>query len=100
MIQEYKMIQYGNDTENDLFEQSVKEVRHLPQRPTDEELLLLYGLYKQATLGNNITVSPGFLDFKGKAKWNAWNAQRGKGKSKARTEYITLVRSFHDKYSK
>jgi diazepam-binding inhibitor (GABA receptor modulating acyl-CoA-binding protein) len=99
LVTKYKMIQYGDDTEITLFEQAAKDVHRLPQRPTNDELLFLYGLYKQATSGNINTSSPGLLDFKAKAKWNAWNAQRGKGTSRARTEYITLVRSFQDKYS-
>lgn len=30
----------------------MKKVRHLNQRPTDGELLQIYGLYKQATIGD------------------------------------------------
>lgn len=36
---------------------------------TDDELLQLYGLFKQASVGDNNTDKPGMLDFKGKAKW-------------------------------
>jgi diazepam-binding inhibitor (GABA receptor modulating acyl-CoA-binding protein) len=36
---------------------------------SDNELLEVYGLYKQATVGDNTTSKPGMLDFKGKAKW-------------------------------
>lgn len=41
---------------------------------TDEELLQIYGLYKQGSIGNVNTDRPGFLDLKGKAKWDAWKA--------------------------
>jgi hypothetical protein len=37
------------------FEKAATEVKSLPQRPTNDELLLLYGLYKQATVGDNNT---------------------------------------------
>ena len=37
---------------------------------SDEMKLQLYGMYKQATMGNNDCESPGFFDFVGKAKWN------------------------------
>ena len=42
----------------------------------DDEKLNIYGLYKQATMGDNTTAAPGFfsLDLKAKAKWNAWEA--------------------------
>ena len=36
---------------------------------TDDELLQIYGLYKQATVGDNNTDKPGMLDFKGKKKY-------------------------------
>ena len=44
---------------------------------TDEEKLKIYGLYKQATIGDVNTDRPGMFDLKGKAKWDAWNAQKG-----------------------
>ena len=36
---------------------------------TDEAKLTFYGLYKQATVGNNTTTRPNFFDRKGRAKW-------------------------------
>jgi diazepam-binding inhibitor (GABA receptor modulator, acyl-CoA-binding protein) len=43
----------------------------------DKDLLILYSLYKQGTVGDCNTEKPGFLDFKGKAKWEAWNERKG-----------------------
>jgi len=40
----------------------------------DAAKLRLYGLYKAATEGRCSTPKPGMLDFKGRAKWDAWNA--------------------------
>jgi diazepam-binding inhibitor (GABA receptor modulating acyl-CoA-binding protein) len=39
--------------------------------------LTLYGLFKQGVVGDNTTDKPGFLDFKGKAKWEAWTKNKG-----------------------
>ena len=39
---------------------------------TNDELKEIYGLYKQATVGDINTERPGMLDFKGKAKWDSW----------------------------
>lgn len=50
------MISYGNDKEI-----TDERIKTLTQTPDDEELLLLYGLYKQVTLGNNHTESSGML---------------------------------------
>ena len=44
----------------------------------DDEMLKLYGLYKQATVGDVNTDRPGMLDFAGKAKWDAWSGNKGK----------------------
>jgi acyl-CoA-binding protein len=66
---------------------------------TDDELLQIYSLFKQGTVGDNNTEKPGMLDFKGKAKWEAWNKLKGKSKEKAQTEYIELARTLLAKYN-
>ncbi|EJW86325.1 hypothetical protein WUBG_02764 [Wuchereria bancrofti] len=37
------------------FNEAVVKVKQLKYRPTDDELLELYGFYKQAVVGDNIT---------------------------------------------
>ena len=73
------------------FEQAVKDVMELPSRPDDPTLLKLYGLYKQATEGNIKGKRPGFSDFKGRAKYDAWARLRGKSPEWAMGEYVGLV---------
>jgi len=34
---------------------------------------------------------PGMLDFKGKAKWDAWNGKKSMGQETAKEQYITKV---------
>jgi len=34
---------------------------------------------------------PGFLDFKGKAKWEAWNSKKSTSSDEAKTKYIEIV---------
>ena len=43
-------------------------VKNLKKKPDQDELLSLYGWYKQATVGDNNNDEPGFLDFQGKKK--------------------------------
>ena len=81
------------------FEEAVKRSKDLPQRPSNEELLKLYALYKQATEGDNIEERPGGFDFKAIAKYDAWKELTGKGKEVASSEYIELVDSLHHKYA-
>jgi len=74
------------------FEVAAEKVKNLKQKPTDDELLELYGLYKQATVGDVDTARPGgMIDFKGKSKWDAWNTRKGMTKAAAEEEYIKLV---------
>lgn len=53
---------------------------------TNDELLQIYGLYKQGTTGDNTTAEPGFISTPTtKAKWNAWTAQKGKSQAQAQS---------------
>ena len=81
------------------FEEAVKKSKELPQRPSNEELLKLYALYKQATDGDNNEERPGGFDFKAIAKHNAWEEEKGKSKEDAMSEYISLVNNLHQKYA-
>jgi diazepam-binding inhibitor (GABA receptor modulating acyl-CoA-binding protein) len=50
---------------------------------TNDDLLALYGLYKQATVGDNKEAEPGYFSFEAKAKWGAWTKAKGKAKDQA-----------------
>lgn len=76
----------------ELFEQAVAESKNLSQKPDNETLLSLYSLYKQATEGDVAGEAPSNpFDFVAKAKYNAWNGQKGKTKEGAMQEYIDLL---------
>ncbi|KAL2711469.1 acyl-CoA-binding protein [Vespula squamosa] len=80
------------------FEAAETAVRTLTKRPTDEELLELYALYKQATIGDCDTPKPGMFDLKGKAKWEAWRSKKGNSKEVAKQAYIKYVGELMEKY--
>ncbi|XP_067370881.1 acyl-CoA-binding protein-like isoform X2 [Channa argus] len=61
-------------------------------------MLQVYGLFKQATVGDVNTACPGMFDFTGKAKWDAWEKLKGKSKEDAMNEYISLVEQLKQKY--
>jgi len=42
---------------------------------------------------------PGMFDMKGKAKWDAWSANKGKSQEAAKEEYVTLADSLKAKYA-
>tara|TARA_B100001093_G_scaffold508379_1_gene570452 strand:- start:38 stop:313 length:276 start_codon:yes stop_codon:yes gene_type:complete len=73
-------------------------VKKLDKKPTDDELLFIYGFYKQATIGDNNTSEPVFIDFKGKKKWNAWMNNKSMTKYNAEVNYITEVNKLITKY--
>ncbi|MPC45647.1 acyl-CoA-binding protein-like [Portunus trituberculatus] len=70
------------------FNEAAEKVKKLKTQPNDEELKELYGLYKQVTVGDINTDRPGMLDFKGKAKWDAWNSRKGMTKEAAMEAYV------------
>ena len=56
----------------------------------DDKKLEIYALFKQGSIGDNNTARPGMLDFKGKAKWDAWDAKKGLSREEAMQAYIDL----------
>ncbi|KAG0310064.1 hypothetical protein BGZ97_012819 [Linnemannia gamsii] len=102
------------------FEAAAIKIKEVTVSPSNDNLLLLYALYKQATVGDNNTSQPshgacavlqeyhhrhhyqqqhrsnnmnGTFDFKGKAKWGAWTEKKGLSKEDAEKQYIALVAS-------
>ncbi|CAF1159084.1 unnamed protein product [Rotaria magnacalcarata] len=73
------------------FDKAADEVKNLSKKPSDDQLLKLYGLFKQATVGDNTTDKPGMFDLKGKYKWEAWESNKGKAKEAAQSEYVAFV---------
>ena len=58
---------------------------------SNDVMLDLYALYKQATLGNVSGDRPGMLDLRGRAKYDAWTKRKGISKDAAMQAYIDLV---------
>ena len=75
------------------FDKAVAESKNLPEKPDNATLLKIYALYKQATAGDVDGKRPGFSDMVGRAKWDAWNAVKGKDADDAMQEYVDLIES-------
>ena len=73
------------------FQQASEDVQTLAERPDNETMLKLYSLYKQASEGDVSGDKPGFFDFIGVAKYEAWEKLRGLDPEDAKTSYIELV---------
>lgn len=75
-----------------LFEKAALAVKSLPEKPDNDTLLRLYALYKQGSAGDVSGDKPGFFDFVGLAKFEAWEKLKGLPEDDARQQYIDLVR--------
>ena len=79
------------------FERAQKRVWELKQCSNDEKLKI-YGLFKQAMVGDINTSEPGmFSGLKTRAKWEAWKGNEGLSQMVAKREYIKLVRNLFEK---
>jgi acyl-CoA-binding protein len=74
------------------FEQAVADSKSLSEKSSNDILLQLYSLYKQATEGDAPEEGPSnMFDFVAKAKHNAWAELKGKSSDAAMQAYIELV---------
>ncbi len=75
------------------FEQAVAESKQLPEKPSNDILLRIYSLYKQATQGDVSGEKPSGFDFVNLAKYNAWGSLKGKTSEESMQEYVDLINS-------
>ncbi|XP_026477902.1 putative acyl-CoA-binding protein isoform X1 [Ctenocephalides felis] len=78
---------------NEDFDKAVEDVKKLKTQPGNDDLLEIYALFKQASVGDCNTDKPGMLDFKGKAKWEAWKNKSGMDSNAAKEAYVKKVQS-------
>jgi acyl-CoA-binding protein len=83
----------------DDFSTAQARVKQLPRTPASDELLELYAYFKQATSGDAAGERPGMLDFKGRAKFDAWHARKGVSAESAMSSYVALVGKLVAKYA-
>ena len=83
----------------DDFQGAVSRSKQLTKRPSNEELLDLYALFKQATDGDASGDRPGGFDFKAIAKFDAWAGKKGMSREQAMEEYVSLVKNLETLYS-
>lgn len=77
----------------DQFKKSAQDAMSLPERPDNDTMLRLYGLYKQGSEGDVSGPKPGFFDFVGTAKYEAWEKLAGTQPEVAMKKYIDLVKT-------
>ena len=78
------------------FTKAAGQAQELPERPDNDTLLKLYALYKQGSEGDVSGEKPGFFDFVGVAKYEAWEKIKGMPREEAMQKYIDLIESLKD----
>lgn len=73
------------------FDEASKKVHTLKERPSNDILLNLYSLHKQASVGDVHGEKPGMFDFINAAKYNAWASKKGLSREDAMQQYVDLV---------
>lgn len=74
------------------FLKAAQDVMSLVDRPDNDTMLRLYGLYKQGSDGDVSGPKPGFFDFVGTAKYEAWEKLAGTKPEDAMKKYVDLVK--------
>lgn len=74
------------------FDKAAEDIKKLSERPDNDTLLKLYALYKQGSDGDVNGPKPGFFDFVGTAKYEAWGRLKGMQTDEAMQKYVDLVK--------
>ena len=77
----------------DQFQKAAQDVMNLSERPDNDTMLRLYALYKQGSEGDVSGPKPGFFDFVGTAKYEAWEKLAGMKSEDAMKKYVDLVKN-------
>ena len=73
------------------FDQSVQLIKTKTSHTSNEDLLILYGLYKQIMQGNCTTSQPWAVQVEHRARWDAWFSHSGMNRNEAMQKYIQKV---------
>lgn len=73
------------------FIEAAEAAQQLTERPSNDDMLQLYALYKQATEGDVSGKRPGALSLVNRAKYDAWADVAGTSSDDAKQSYADLV---------
>jgi len=73
------------------FGDAQRRARQLDQRPSNHDLLDMYGLFKQASEGDVTGKRPPIFDVKGRAMYDAWSRHKGLSPAAAKEKYVALI---------
>jgi acyl-CoA thioester hydrolase len=79
------------------YEAAKKRVLELPERPSNEKMLEIYSLAKQAEIGDINIEKPAMFDFVAAAKFNSWSKKKGIAKEDAMQQYVDFIEKLFQK---
>ena len=71
--------------------QRLRDNKQVMEQLSQDKQAQVYGLFKQASNGDNTAAEPSAVNALAKGKWDAWTAQKGKSKEDAEKEYCELI---------
>jgi len=74
-----------------LFDKAAAHLQSLASSLPQDKLLYLYARYKQSVEGPCNIPRPGFFDFKGKQKWDAWKSLGDLSKAESMGQYVNAL---------
>lgn len=80
------------------FDDAAISAQKFRKRPDDADMLRLYSLYKQASVGDVRGERPGAFSFVDRAKYDAWAKLEGTDSAKAMESYVKLVERLKKTY--
>ncbi len=81
------------------FQEAAERSKSMARRPSNEELLEMYALFKQGSEGDVNGDRPTGFDFKGIAKYDAWATKKGIAREEAMSQYVALVDKLVQQYA-
>ncbi|KAL0820744.1 hypothetical protein ABMA28_006565 [Loxostege sticticalis] len=101
-LPEYPDSDFSDDDQSPLdiaFSEAADHLRKITNRLDSNQLLELYGLFKQGTEGKCNTPKPGWLDGRGRRKWEAWRSLGDMPTEEAKRKYVELLQKFDPDWS-
>jgi diazepam-binding inhibitor (GABA receptor modulating acyl-CoA-binding protein) len=81
----------SDPTLDDQFRDAIFSVKEKTSPTSKDDLLILYGLYKQVSEGDCNTFQPWSVQIEQREKWDAWNKNKGMDRTVAIKKYIEKV---------
>ncbi|XP_060805626.1 acyl-CoA-binding domain-containing protein 6 [Amyelois transitella] len=81
------------------FNKAADHLRKITNKLDNNQLLELYGLFKQGTEGKCNVPKPGWLEGRARRKWEAWRSLGDLPSREAKEKYIALIQQLDSEFS-